>query len=144
MSKTTFHFVGPIGSRKTTVALGLARMFHCQRPGVKVLLLMLGCPMWFDAAADDFVIDEVHAESKELTALAVKAADVLFIEHEPRDFKGGKPGDLVMHMHVVREGVAEQEGAHLLAGIASDVALIRRVLERTENSGQLVVTAPNF
>lgn len=67
---------------------------------------MLGCPMWFDVAADDFVIDEVHSESKELTALSVDAADVLFVEHEPRDFKGGKPGDLVMHMHVVAAEVA--------------------------------------
>ena len=106
MSRQTFHFVGEPGSRKTTVALGLARMFHHQRPGVKVLLLMLGCPMWFDAATDDFEIDEVHAESNALAALAVEQADVLFIEHEPRDFKGGKPGDLVMHMHVVATGQA--------------------------------------
>ena len=87
-----FHLVGVGGSRKTLTAVLMAQGFAL-KGSVCMLQDDLGGVSRFDAAKGGFAYagDDNPAE-----------ADFLFVECWPDDFKGGKPGDLVMRMEIVQ------------------------------------------
>lgn len=92
-----FHLVGLMGSRRTTVAVLMAQGFaHIGR--VCMWKDELGGVSRFDAQRNDF--DLTGDENPEL-------ADVLFIEHHPDTFDGGKDGDVVMRLEVVKPGALQ-------------------------------------
>lgn len=97
MAKTTFHFVGEAGTRKTTLAVALARSLSGGAPWRKCLLVTEGLPLWFDPLTGDF---EPGKHAYDLQA-AIERADVAMVEHFPGNFSGGNPGDVVVYTSIV-------------------------------------------
>lgn len=87
-----FHLVGVGGSRKTPTAVLMAQGFAL-KGSVCMLQDDLGGVSRFDTAKGEFNEEGMDDPAQ---------ADVLFVECWPDDFKGGKPGDLVMRMEIVQ------------------------------------------
>lgn len=91
-----FHLVGVQGSGKTMLAVLMSQGFAAIKGSVCMLQFDIGCVVRFDPVQGDFMepgdIEEDPAQ-----------ADVLFVEHMPDSFAGGKPGDTVIRMERVPE-----------------------------------------
>lgn len=86
-----FHLVGQGGSRKTTVALWLA--LHFRSIG-RVCVLV-------DCLGGILVLDDKTGDFEPAEPAVLDTAEVIFYEHYPEHFDGGKPGDVVLNFSVV-------------------------------------------